>query len=133
MKHVIYDVALADFYLTSTKKINAIILEGVAEVIKCGLESDEARACFPFSWVDSDGLGGKQPADPLTVYVQLPFGESPDFPPTFEFSLSKEILNAIELHISHHSGKVEDKEAINMLTKLSATLSELANKIDGSF
>lgn len=135
LKHVKYDAVLDDWDLEVIDEIReslrGAILKGVAEVVDYALKEGDATAYFPFEWVNSDGLGGKQPDDPLTFYVQLPFGDI-DEPPTFEFSLSAEILDSIELHASPRSGKIEDDEGVATLSKMSAALRELADKIDAS-
>lgn len=135
LKHVKYDTVLNDWNLEAIDEIQeslkGVILKGVAEVVDYVLKEGEASAYFPFEWVTSDGIGGKQPDDPLTFYVQLPFGDI-DEQPTFEFSLSAEILDSIGSHVSPRSGKVEDDEGIATLSKMSAALRELADKIDAS-
>ena len=135
LKHVKYDTCLKDWNLEAIDEIQeslkGVILKGVAEVVDYVLKEGEASAYFPFGWVNSDGIGGKQPDDPLTFYVALPFGDIFE-PPTFEFSLSAEILDSIELHVSPRSGKVEDDEGIATLSKMSAALRDLADKIDAS-
>lgn len=66
------------------------------------------------------------------MYVRFPFCGVEDEFPTFEFSLSKEILSAIDLHVNPKTGKVDDREGISILLKMSSALKELADKIEGS-
>ena len=127
-----------EWNLSATDEFQKFIDKTIREAIELATKEYECRAWFPAEWAPrSDGVGGKPPADPMTVYVELPLGATEDDSPRWQFSLRDLVLSIIEVHQSHEidkggTGKIDDREGIAIATTLRDGLRELADMLDNA-
>jgi hypothetical protein len=119
----------------AVKDFFSLALNEIAELAA----RDKVQAYFPIEWGDSfeyegtvkpgeDGIGGKTPDDPLTVYVLLPIGPDEDNSPAWSFVLSDLLKSSIDLHINQ-DGKI-DEESKELFLKMRDGFSDLIKIID---
>ena len=92
-------------------------------------EQFEPTVSFPLMWgPDSDGHGGKEPKDPLTIYINMQ--NSLEEGAVFETTLSgiwKDFFDALQCG---NENLLTDKDSIERAKILSSSLRELADEID---
>lgn len=135
MKHRKHKIDLSDWTLDSVEKVSKLfedaVFKAASEALQLVFEDDETRIFFPVEWSKepsdsykgTDGIGGKQVKEPLTVYLQLATSE--DEPATFEFNLRSAVIDSIETC-------AEDGSYFTGLGRLSASLKKLAAEIDAA-
>lgn len=134
MKHKKYTADLSGWNLDAveeiTGKINASIYKAAAEALQYIFDGHQTYIYFPVEWSKepyeampgTDGIGGPEVADPLTVYLRVGMG-SEDAEPTYEFNLREALADSIELC-------AEDGSFSAGLGRLSVALRALADEID---
>lgn len=111
-----------------------ILSEVMPKLISEGMKlatADECHAWFPFEWNfgdnPSDGVFGRFPKDPTTIYVELPLGEHEDDSPRWSFTLRELVKMMIE-------GAIESDGKIGVdytpAPIIRDSLRELADEID---
>ena len=114
--------------------LDELIKKVASEAINCALE-EPARAWIPALWSDigsEDGIGGPLVDDPLTIYIELPLGETEDNNPVWALSLSAAVDDFIEGKIccgGPDEGKITARPGDSALRLRDALRAE-AQKID---
>lgn len=133
MKHIRFTADLTNWGLNSidelSESIDSALRKTVAEVLQLAFEDDQTEIYFPVQWSKepgeecegSDGIGGIEVADPLTVYLRVAIGEAEA--PTFSFNLREALQDTMD-------GCAEDGSWSRGLARLSGALRQLADDID---
>lgn len=119
VKHSPY-INFSEWNLTAKRELSEafekIFERCLAEACEVASEEYELNAFFPKSWdgyskKDRDGLGGKCPDDPTTIYVQLPLGDDEYEGPTWSFKFSELIDYIVEGNGCDEKEMVDPKQA----------------------
>jgi hypothetical protein len=110
------------------------IVEGMAdtalaEVVQIATEH-HLHAWLPHEWDYHDGIRGKAPADPLTIYVRLPLGKDEDEEPAWSFSLVELIDQTIDLSTGSDDKIHIDREDNHCVVRIRNALADLVRKLD---
>jgi hypothetical protein len=112
--------------------------EHTTEAVREALERSPPRLSLPIIWDGaerpSDGRYGPAVADPLTIYLDLPFGANEDDEVHYACTLEELVDYMIDAHREGDvpEGTVSDPEAQEICARVSARLRELADKIDAA-
>lgn len=87
--------------------INKLVLKAAAEALSLAFDDEMTYAYFPAEWEEAvDGLGGKKPKDPLTVYVRIALAAEEECEsPTWSFSLRDLVEQMAKDELGIRSGK----------------------------
>jgi hypothetical protein len=92
--------------------LNDVIKRAATEAVRIACD-DKLHAYFPNDWncggEPSDGIGGRPPSDPTTIYISLPFGAHEDGDPTWKTSVSALVDYTLE-GCTGVDGKVGDDQ-----------------------
>ena len=102
-------------------KFKTLIEETTGEAIHYAMK--ESYIMFPAEWGDSDGLSGKAPKNPLTVYLRLGIEDKRDEKPTYSFDLQETLRETIR-------DCANDGSFSDGLERIASGLRELAGEID---
>jgi hypothetical protein len=80
-------------------------------------------------WPDSDGVGGKCPDDPATLYLGLPLGETEDDYVYWALSLESVVDDLIDSIVTPTTEMVDGDSRV-ICNKLATRLREIADKLD---
>lgn len=135
MKHKKYKPDIAEWNMDALEELNKNILKAVNEAIGYALNDEQTRVYFPVEYSgdpksedeesDSDGIGGGNVEDPLTVYFCIAVCNNDNEVPTYEFNLRDVLSNSIE-------DCAKDGSYSFGLGRLSASLRTLADEIDAA-
>jgi hypothetical protein len=110
------------------------IQEAFNKIIKiaCDIATEEYKcdAWFPIEWGETDGVGGKPPKDPTTIYVDLPLGPDEDDNPRWSFTLSELVEKMIENHEEGGGGPISGPQERMSLAVVRDDLRWLAGVLD---
>lgn len=135
MKHTKFKPDLTGWGLQEIDRFGEMAADAlrklVAEVLHMAFEDDETYIYFPVDWSKdpeetcpgSDGIGGPEVKDPLTVYLCVGLEGENGEKPTYEFNLRDVIFETINVC-------AEDGSFAPGLRRLSASLRALADNID---
>lgn len=136
MKHKKYKPELSEWGIEALEEVSKTIETGLRkameEVLHYAFEDDETYIYFPVEWSKepgeqhpgTDGLGGPEVADPLTVYLRLGLDAKGE-KPTYEFNLREALADSIETCAADGSFSAG-------LGRLSVALRALADEIDAA-
>lgn len=128
-------IGFHDWNLEAVEELDGILDKVFHKALREGFEiatkEYQCRAWFPIEWGNTDGTDGPVPADPTTIYVELPIGEDDDFVPRWQFKLSDLVDEFTELHVLY-SGKL-DGEGRAIGKKLAKGFRDLAARIEEFF
>ena len=136
MKHRKYKPDLSDWGIEALEEVGKTIekrlRKAVAEALHYAFEDDETYIYFPVEWSKepdeerpgTDGLGGPEVADPLTVYLCVGLNSGGETP-TYEFNLREALADSINVC-------AEDGHFSAGLGRLSVALRALADEIDAA-
>lgn len=130
MKKIKNEPDLTDWHLDTFDKIkdaiDPYIRKAAAEALTIALEGDESYIYFPVEWApESDGLCGKCPDDPLTLYLRVALGPGNDNDPVYKTDLREALRDTIEQ-------TAEDGSWSEGLSRLSGALRSLADELDAA-
>jgi hypothetical protein len=120
MKHIDGKIELDCFSIGDKKQLER-------ELEKVFTSDTEVYFTQQWGFCKSDGIFGKTPKDPLTVYIRFGLeylGEKP----TFSFSI-RDLWDDMFQGVSGQEG-IDDKKHIKDARKLAKALRELADEID---
>jgi len=136
MKHRKYQPDVSDWGITALDELDETITKGLrkalSEALTYAFEDDETYIYFPVEWSKepdeewpgSDGIGGTEVADPLTVYLRVGL-ECGGEKPTYEFNLREALAETIH-------DCATDGSFSTGLGRLSVALRALADEIDAA-
>lgn len=114
--------------------LDEVICKQLARILKETLDDGEypISVRMPVFWPHSDGAFGPRPADPMTIYVGLPFCKNEQVV-EFQTTLGDLIDEAIELYSPPRGGAgVIDPRGLPVLREMAAGLRALADRIDAA-
>lgn len=101
----------------------------ISEAITIATSEYQCNAWFPIAYSSCDGVGGKIPTDPTSIYVELPLGNDEDDYPRWDFKLTDLVTQIVENHELGDGGKI-DPEYKHKLVAVRDDLRRLANVLD---
>jgi hypothetical protein len=134
MKHVHNEPNLQDWTLSASEsELANYIKRELAELIKLAFADEDTRPFFPVEYSrdpengkkGSDGFGGAEVGDPLTMYLRVALANDTDDLPAFSFNLRETLNDTLEICR-------EDGSYSYGLGRLSKSLRELADSIDSA-
>jgi len=127
-----FPINLSDWNFLELDDLREVLQKQVENAVKWAL--DDSIGHGPDAYLpimhspDSDGLFGKTPADPLTVYIRIPLCGTFDEQPTWQFSfgdLVKEIIQEYTDELKYKEPEDEERD----LRKIHEELLHLADLV----
>lgn len=129
MKHVNFKPDLSGLSLGICDELENAISRTLEKVLELAFEDDETYIYFPaeysksISGLGTDGVGGPEVDDPLTVYLRVGLDFSEEEKPTYAFNLRMALADTIE-------ACANDGLFSTGLGRISVALRLLADEID---
>lgn len=129
-----FPINLSDWDFPELDDVRKILQKQVENAVRWALEEGNSEYAGPDAYLpiifspESDGISGKPPEDPLTVYIRIPLCSFSEESPSWSFSFGELVKNIIEEYTDKQEYKDSEDEKRDLL-KLRDALLHLADMV----